>query len=358
MTKSFSVYLDALRFFAAFLVVMSHFAYPRFSGGSWIWIRELNLGSDAVIVFFVMSGLVISYSAQGKPCGPKQYVFDRLTRLFSVALPALLIGFALDCLGSFIAPLSYEGWYYNPLSLWEMLLRGLTFSNEWAGLETRMGSNGPYWSLSYEAAYYALFGFMIFTKGLLRVLLIVTGVVAAGVNIFLLMPCWLVGVVLQKRISNRRLPEAGGAIACAVIPVGLYVFALMVGLPKLLLQVYPAADWGLRFSDEFVWNILLSILVGVHLLGMGGLLSSQQMVFQKAMQWLAGGSFSLYILHYPALQFFGAIGFSGVSFSHQVALLSSTCILCYLFAHLFERPLARWRDTVRPLFFKRRPATT
>ncbi len=89
MTKSFSVYLDALRFCAAFLVVMSHFAYPRFTEGRWVWIRELNIGSDAVIVFFVLSGLVISYSAQNKLGMPRQYAFDRLTRLFSVALPAL-----------------------------------------------------------------------------------------------------------------------------------------------------------------------------------------------------------------------------------------------------------------------------
>ncbi|KPQ22409.1 MAG: two component transcriptional regulator, LuxR family, partial [Porphyrobacter sp. HL-46] len=80
--------------------LLSHAGYPRFTEGRWLWVRELNFGSDAVIVFFVLSGLVIAHVAQEKPGGIGRFAFDRATRLMSVALPALVLGFALDRLGT------------------------------------------------------------------------------------------------------------------------------------------------------------------------------------------------------------------------------------------------------------------
>ena len=52
MNRGFSLYLDAIRFLAATLVLFSHVAYPRYSNGDLMWMRDLNLGSDAVILFF------------------------------------------------------------------------------------------------------------------------------------------------------------------------------------------------------------------------------------------------------------------------------------------------------------------
>jgi len=359
MTRSFSIYLDALRLCAAFLVLMSHLAYPRFTEGRWIWIREINLGSDAVIIFFVLSGLVISHSAQNKLITARRYAFDRLTRLYSVAFPALIVGFALDNIGSFISPESYKGWHFNPLPFWEHLVRGLTFSNEWTGLYARLGTNGPYWSLSYEAAYYALFGIAIFTAGFRRVLLLSIGVLVAGLHVILLMPCWLFGVALQKLISQGRIPVGKTALIFAITPIVLYILALMTGLPNLLSQQYSSAIQILRFSDEFVWNTLLAMLVTVHLLGIAGLSNSDTVPFQRSVRWLAASSFSLYLMHYPALQFFSAVGFSGSTLVEDAALLGVTCILCLLFAAFFERPLERIRNFLRPCFFKNcRPKMT
>ena len=352
MTRGFSLYLDALRFGAAFVVLVSHFAYPRFTEGRWLWIRDFNLGSDAVIVFFVLSGLVISYAVENKASGPGHYAFDRLTRLFSVAFPALLIGFFLDRVGSSIAPHVYDGWYYNPLPLWEQLWRGLTFSSEWTGLQTRLGTNGPYWSLSYEAAYYALFGVMVFTRGVRRMLLLGLGALVVGLNVLLLMPAWLIGVALQKRIAAGQLPEGKVALVLALAPVTLYALALAVDLPARLYPDYIAAIWPLRFSDEFVWNNLLAVLVAIHLAGMAGLLTQSRKVrFEGLVRALAAGSFSLYLVHYPLLQFLTALGFAGASFANDAVLLSATVLLCCVFASLFEKPLHVWRNALRPLFW-------
>jgi peptidoglycan/LPS O-acetylase OafA/YrhL len=49
-------------------------------------------GHHAVIVFFVLSGFVISYTTDRKDRTFGVYVINRLTRLWSVVIPALLLG--------------------------------------------------------------------------------------------------------------------------------------------------------------------------------------------------------------------------------------------------------------------------
>ncbi|GGD28950.1 acyltransferase family protein [Sinisalibacter lacisalsi] len=344
MSRGFSIYLDAVRFAAGMLVLMSHFAYPRFSGGRWLWMRELNLGSDAVVMFFVLSGLVIAHVVHAKPGGAGTYAFDRATRFVSVALPALVLGFALDRMGTRIAPEVYPSWAYSHLPLWEILLRGLTFSNEWSGQATRLGSNGPYWSLSYEAAYYALFGIAIYARGARRIVLLALGGWIIGPNILLLLPAWLMGVLVQRCVARGRVTQGRAALALAVLPVAAYILALRFGVPDLLRA--PIAEYGasLRFSDEFIWNNLLAGLMGVHLLGMAGLLRGRG-TFRNAtrIRWLAGGSFSLYLVHYPVLQVLAAMGLDSADLGEDLILIAATLAICYGFAELTERRLTVFR---------------
>ena len=77
MTRGFSLYLDALRFLAAMVVFASHLGYERFTKGGMEWIRDLNLGSDAVVVFFVLSGFVIAHTTFARDRGPAAYAQAR-----------------------------------------------------------------------------------------------------------------------------------------------------------------------------------------------------------------------------------------------------------------------------------------
>jgi peptidoglycan/LPS O-acetylase OafA/YrhL len=126
-----STYLDLLRFAAAMIVLLSHLAYTRFTDGAYLAIREFNLGSDAVVVFFVLSGFVIAHTAKAKDGTIGQYFFNRATRIYSVAIPAILLTFILDRNGSAFNHQAYNGWWYNPASLGEMLWMGTTFCSEW-----------------------------------------------------------------------------------------------------------------------------------------------------------------------------------------------------------------------------------
>ena len=62
MERHFSIYLDAIRFFMAFLVFFYHSAFPNFLP----WVPWVDVGHHAVVVFFVLSGLVITYVLEEK----------------------------------------------------------------------------------------------------------------------------------------------------------------------------------------------------------------------------------------------------------------------------------------------------
>lgn len=356
MGPGLSTYLNVLRFGAAMVVLLSHFAYPRFSDGAWAWVRDLNLGSDAVVLFFVLSGFVIALTAERKDASLQSFAFARATRIFSVAIPTLLLGWALDQWGARLAPAEYFAPYYAPLPLWEMLARGLSFSSEWAGSVARLGSNGPYWSLSYEVGYYALFGVAFYLGGLRRVALLVLGVTVLGVNILLLMPAWLMGVWLYHRLKKGGLPQGPGAVALALVPVAIYVLALRADLADTLAAtVQPhLPGHSLRFSNEYLWNALTGLLVCAHLTGMAGLLRQRSLAaFARPVAWLAGASFSIYLMHYPLLHFLHA-ALPGLS---HAALFGLTVLACLLFAEAFERPLHLWRRALRGFGARRRAVT-
>jgi peptidoglycan/LPS O-acetylase OafA/YrhL len=348
MGPGLSTYLNVLRFGAAMVVFWSHFAYPRFSDGTWLWVRELNLGSDAVVLFFVLSGFVIALTSERKDATLGRFAFARATRIYSVAIPTLILGWGLDQWGSSLAPSQYFAPYYAPLPLWETLLRGLSFSSEWPGFTARLGSNGPYWSLSYEVAYYALFGVAFYLSGLRRAALLVAGVALFGLNILLLMPAWLMGVWLYHRLKNGALVQGPRAALLAIAPVVIYALALKINLADILYAEFQPRPGGLplRFSNEYLWNGLIGILVTVHLTGMAGVLRDRSLArFKRPVAWLAGASFSIYLVHYPLLQFLHA-ALPGVSYA---GLFGLTFLLCLVFAQVFERPLDLWRRTLRGL---------
>lgn len=355
----FSYHLDLIRFSAAFIVLLSHYAYPRFTDGHFSVIRNYNLGSDAVVVFFVLSGFVISFAATEKDKTAGRFAFNRLTRLYSVAIPALLLTFICDKLGFLVEPNLYKAPFYIAPSLIEYWGHGLTFSTEWTGQEVRLGTNGPYWSLSYEAAYYILFIIIMFMRGFIRVLTLSIAVVVVGVKVLLLLPAWAMGVglyFLLKRFNNHRLPSVL-TVLLIVVPLLLYICCLWIKLPQFLyslsyLIVGPDALNSFGFSNEFLWNALVGVLFTLHLLGGGLLMNNSKGVprTHRVIKWLAGASFSVYLVHYPLLQVTKAVmpetGFIGLDYS---ILLAFTIAGCFIFAELFERPLYKYRNWLEKL---------
>src|SRR5476651_1385848 len=96
MNKSTSLYLDFLRVIAAFGVLLVHANLPWFSSALFL---RAELGHKLVMVFFVLSGYLIAFTVDKKNKGPEKYLVDRISRLYSVVIPALILTFVVDSLG-------------------------------------------------------------------------------------------------------------------------------------------------------------------------------------------------------------------------------------------------------------------
>ena len=73
-----------LRFVAAVLVVVSHASAQSLSGG-FLWSLQY-IGYPAVMIFFVLSGYVISYVASEKENTLSDYATSRLAPGFSASI--------------------------------------------------------------------------------------------------------------------------------------------------------------------------------------------------------------------------------------------------------------------------------
>jgi hypothetical protein len=130
----------------------------------------LGLGSSAVLVFFFLSGYLVGgneiVNLIGKRLNFSHYIFNRLTRLWIVLLPALLATFAFN---AFTCRNARDSLYcmadsalashaeIPPQFSQELsdLISNVFFLQPFTG--TQWGGNGPLWSLSYEFWYYMVF---------------------------------------------------------------------------------------------------------------------------------------------------------------------------------------------------------
>ena len=146
-----SLYLDLVRFAAALTVLLSHYGTRHFTGGMFYQMQPY--GAEAVDVFFVLSGFVIAHVTDSRETDPRRYIVNRMARVYSVAVPALLLTMALDTAGSALRPDMYPAEtppHYHADDLFGRYLMSVLFVNQLWTLDIRPGTDWPYWSLGYK----------------------------------------------------------------------------------------------------------------------------------------------------------------------------------------------------------------
>src|SRR4051812_31706693 len=112
--RSLTVYdlMDAMRALAAMAVLSDHArnilfldATARLSAPWKIFYFATGFGQQAVMIFFVLSGYwitktVVRRNAEGRFAW-SDYAIDRLSRLWIVLIPALILGAVLDSIGRY-----------------------------------------------------------------------------------------------------------------------------------------------------------------------------------------------------------------------------------------------------------------
>ncbi|UWZ84596.1 acyltransferase family protein [Occallatibacter riparius] len=362
----FSVDLDAIRALAAVTVFVMH-AKGLFIGsvlkhGAAAGRNPSEFTSpahEAVIVFFVLSGYFVGGGVlrnwKNRIWTWRTYAIQRLTRLWIVLLPALLVTLALDLTGLHFFGLDSP--YGRPH--WESFISTgiLSSLNAWTFcgclfflqkiLVEPLGSNGALWTLSYEFWFYVAFPlalsalssrFSLPTRMLNAALLIGAGFfVGHRISAYFLI--WLMGAALQlapKKLSSeqaRRLTQVGVAL--------LFVVSMVLW----------AAKWNL-FASDLIEGCVCAMLCYVILHKTDP--ANEGSLYVKAAKGVSNMSYTLYLTHLPILVFFCALFASrGFVRAHDLrawmvvsAVLTLTFGICYLLYLCFERRSDRVRSII------------
>jgi len=356
---------DSLRFVAATLVVMEHSrdlmfkTFGEVTGLSALWklfYFATGLGSEAVIVFFVLSGFWITSAVDRRIDNADfwpAYLIDRLSRLMIVVIPALVLGGLLDMLSIHWLHSAYTDGHSGALtvtqSIGDHLTPGLFLANL-VFLQKLVfgsfGSNEPLWSLAYEFWYYIWFPslLLLLTRRRLSFGLLALGMGFVSLHFVQGFVVWLMGSSLYY--LDRRMAKAGRAdwsgpwTVIAVLASGLvFVAGLAASRVNLPVLGTPIA-LGAAFA-QFLWVLLRTnprpLKIGLPFARYG-----------------AKASFSLYAMHFPfMLAVISAIP-PGVRVAPSVTRLLEWIGLCLLtiafgwaFARLTEAHTGQLRARLR-----------
>lgn len=298
LARPLSLYLDCCRLLAAVLVVVSHYG-PNgvITRGAAAWVPDL--GREAVMVFFVLSGFVIAYSTEQKNHSLRAYCIARATRIYSVVLPVLLLGFlaagALVALGE-AAP----GRFYQVLKPWLYLPLHLLFMGELWTINETPPMLAPYWSLGFEVWYYALFGALFYLRGARRVVAAGSLLLLVGPKLWLLLPVWASGVLLyhwQKTHVLKRRVALLGWLATLLLLAAFKLSDLDAALRVLARTHWPFPALPLKNADRFLADYLVCVLVLANFWCAKNIGFASLLRFERPIRALSSYTFTLYLVH-------------------------------------------------------------
>jgi len=308
LPQTSSLYLDFTRFLSAAIVFFYHLSYGGF-GGNWIPLH--HIGGDAVMVFFVLSGFIISYTAE-REANLSVFMIARLARLWSVAIPALALTVAADTIGNLVNSDFYAAQSYNGDVPALRLVASAVFLNEIWFRSVYPLSNLPFWSIGYEFWYYVLFAAAFYLSGVKRNAALVVTVLVVGPKILLLFPIWLLGAAVYRLNQRVKVSEAAGWLMF-VLPLLLYAGCVAAHLHQYLDQATLSVigrQWFdlLANANSFLWLNMIGILVAIHFLGFFAIQHRFRFSISVAnpIRLLAGCTLSCYLLHFPLFMLFSS----------------------------------------------------
>jgi peptidoglycan/LPS O-acetylase OafA/YrhL len=321
-----------------------------------------GLSSQAVMVFFVLSGFLVGGSAlrSGERFQFGDYFLSRIVRLWVVLIPALLWTLFVDSITNSLDPKLatsgyFDRWTSGPApGTYSLSL--MTFLGNLGFVNTiyvpSYGSNGPLWSLACEFWYYILFPLLARTAGLIgeRPQWWQRGLYAAlAGGILYLMPLtmalgflvWLLGVGVA--VLAKRWPQLPSRWSVTLAFIG---FILSLVYSKLdhfgyVLPVHPRYAVGICFA------LLTLKLVRVQR-------------FPRWLRWsainLAEISYSFYLVHFPVTVLIGVTVYSTRERHAELrdlleyaAWFLGLILLSVPFWWIFERQTNRIRNLIRNL---------
>jgi len=200
-----SVLLDVLRLASAIVIAAAHLTQSYFSTG---WPDLTEHGRPALVMLFLLSGLVIRYVTVIRRGRMTDFWVDRISRVYSVVVPALVFTVIASYLAMRINPAYYlPNWGINGgRPLLRIGLNLIFMAQSW-NLTYEPFSNTPFWTLSYEVFYYVFYAVAFYLVGIRRGFWLLIVAALAGQHILLLLPLWLIGCLAHDIYQRARDPK-------------------------------------------------------------------------------------------------------------------------------------------------------
>src|SRR5262249_44892835 len=281
-------------------------------------------GHTAVLVFFVLSGFVIAWVTETRERSLREYVYGAV-RSDITSHPAL--GYALSA---------------------------VFLGQSWT-LDLLPGLNVPFWSLDYEAWYYAIFAVGVFLRGRYRIAALGATALLAGPKILILLPVWLMGVAAWR--WRTKFPRR---LAPLLVGASLSVWVVLEAMGGQQLFQHPNSPW--LPSNCTGYDYLIGSLVALFIVGLANTeLPMPGLRFERLVRSLAATTFGLYLLHFPLLNFFAAIIPGPQDGAIRRILIFVLALGIALAVAWFAEPrktaLKRWFHNVLDNVLGRRPAS-
>lgn len=339
MNKEVSSYLDCVRLLAAVMVMLCHVELNWVPG---VCHFLIPLGNESLAVLFVLSGFLIGYVSDNKETTLKSYLIHRAARVYSVTIPCILAGFLLDSIGKHLMPNYYVHGSWPPLGhdLHEFLIGifSLTFLNEVWSADFIPGSMAPFWTMPYEITYYLVFGTAWYLRGWWRLVVPVALSIGAGPEIMEFFPLWLIGMGTYRLFRHFTLSVFTGRVIF-ITSMLILIVAETIGSTSPVLYGQLESPYTLAFY-------LVGALFGVITLGFCFADFSISR-YTGAVRWLAGATFTLYLLHFPLGRFVnGLVPFYWHPIARWPLIVFPIIGVTLILAQYTERRKEAWRGQI------------
>lgn len=354
-----SVLLDVLRLSSAIMIACAHLTQPLFSIG---WPDLTDDGKPALVMLFLLSGLVIRYVTVIRPGKMTDFWVDRISRVYSVVVPALVFTIVASYLAMHINPAYYmPNWgFANSRPLLRIGMNLIFMAQSW-NLTLDPFANGPFWTLSYEVFYYVFYAVGFYLAGTRRVFWLLVAAILAGQHILLLLPLWLIGCLAQDIYQRARSPKislkklnltflAVGCCGAVVLPVTFRLLIYLKGFVTRFFWAHHHAPINLHWAYIYYEEGLPLVFALLWVM----LLFERLQIAEKAawVQWvrlLSEATFPLYLLHFPLYVLLVAI------FPDQRAnpwFKLGMLALCIAISALLARPTVQFKNYLRDVLRK------
>lgn len=342
MTDDRRYFLDFIRTFACLLVVFSHLQENLVSivGGEHANLGYIALhGHVAVIIFFVLSGFIVGYITDNKCLSVnydfKSYLIDRLSRIYSVLIAAVIFTLVLDLIGSCIFQ------EYSNYDLFPQQHKFLRFFINLFGMQgifgyrIQFGSNPSLWSIGYEIIFYVLFGLFYFrferkkNHYIISITILLTIIYLYKIDIFIYGIIWVYGFLIYK-ISKKI------KYSCNFL---------------ILILILYGANHYINIENIFKFSDSIRDLISAFIFGIIILISPMYGKILEKPSLISKLSFSLYATHYPVL-FFMSCFFVYNNMKTNKILIALMLLGCILIGLIFYLTIERKRFELR-IFLKK-----